>query len=262
VAAPTTSRAVNGSPSGESLDAASDEPPAPRDDEPSRSSPGKALGIAALVLLAAVLVSFFVLTLYPEEGHNLVYESAKFLIQAVIVVFIGNFLFTKYQRRVEKKRAANEFRRFLLKGLMRAYTETKKARRLLRASCLLTDNLPGIPYEGYEKHLQLINVTQLELEVLAKEVKIFRKAFSSRENAEKVRRQVRDMDESLKELVTEFETALGQFHDRKACIPLSALKHLEEFIRPHKQGGNFSKQLADRYDVAVKVLLEEGLKIY
>lgn len=223
--------------------------------------------VTAIILLIVVVA--FVVTvdgLDPTtQKPNLRFEFAKFMMQLAVVVLAGHFLVDQHQRRRSKKLAANDFRKFLLRSLTSAYTGTKKARRLLRASCVAADGSPGIPFDLYEKQMTSVNDVQLELEVLAGEVKIFSTAFSDVEGAKEVFRKIDGMEKYLGELITEFEGAKQSVGNEvsSACLKVAAeegLRYLHGFIR-RREAGTFHARFSEPYDAAIKVILEEGLKV-
>jgi hypothetical protein len=215
---------------------------------------------AALVAFGfSALLAVFIRVLKPEQGVQLIFEFAKFLIQVIVVVVAGQQVLSRIQRRAEKKRNANEFRKSLLRSLVRSYIDAKKARRLLRASCVRNDDKYGIPFDSYEKHLQLLNQVQLELEVIAKEIDFFPKAFSDPVNAEYVFGMVTRMEEYLNEVITEFETALQTFQPHTDCLPLTgepALEAARRFLLPRAEG-TFHRHFAKPFQRALRVFVEE-----
>lgn len=221
---------------------------------------------SVIILLLLAVFAVVVSNVAEDRRPELFYESAKFIMQLAVVVLAGHFLIDLNQRRRSKKTAANDFRKFLMRSLTSAYTGTKKARRLLRASCVAPNGSPGISFDLYEKHMTALNDAQLELEVLAREVRIFSKAFSDAGQAGRVYKEIRGMENYLRELVHEFESAKQSVDGAavsSACLPVApdaGLSKLHAFIQ-RRRVGTFREGFSSRYDAAIEVILDEGLKV-
>lgn len=219
------------------------------------------LALISLALLAAItLVTNHLLSQKDEKIIALGYKTIEFAIQVFLVVIAGGVVVQEYSRGQARRMALNESCKVMLRQLIQAYSRTKKARRLLRANCCLSDGLlqknsdRAVEYVAYGEQLAIINETQLELEVIARELKVIQSGFAT---SDAIRTQVKIMEKCLNELVDEFERTLGEC-DPKQPIPLSRLPKLKDFIA--KGADESFSPYSGAFHNALDMIQEEKLK--
>jgi len=194
-----------------------------------------ALGAFSLLVIMA-LVTNYLLAQADFEMKKLGYKTIELTIQVFLVVIAGGIVVQEYTRGQARRAALNESRKVMLRQLTQAYSRTKKARRLLRAKCVLVageaaeGKVRAVDYDTYNEQLGSINEIQLDLEIIARELKVIQSGFT---NSEKLRNYVKTMETSLGELIDEYERTLGAC-DPKQSIPLSRLPKLRAFIAKDK----------------------------
>jgi hypothetical protein len=233
------------------------------------------LGVALMVLLMAYL-------LFPVDRGAFGLELAKSSLQLALVVVAGGLVslvgtrFNYWRADQEKDRDEkrrrdenlDEFRKNLLERLNRAYASTKRARRLLRATALSGASASTPPYYGtddsrtivllepYDEHLQALNDTQLELEILAKDGQANTTAFS---NGQEITTAIKDMDECLKKVIKEYETMRGGFFSLDPPAKnVSEMCKLSDFVRSRSVSSIFST-FVKQYERAAQAVQREIL---
>lgn len=153
-----------------------------------------------------------------------------------------------YQRDREKRATANEFRRSILSKLIRSYSATKKAKRIIRSKCIAGGKLD---YGVYDVQLKSLIDTQLELEILNHEVKTAAQLF---DHAKDLQNAIQSMEKSLSEVVDEYKDSLL----RSECVPdvvqLGVLPMMEAFLGKTKDALNFGEQFVTPYRKAVEIV--------
>lgn len=195
------------------------------------------LALAFLVVLAVALSQYFLSR--PESKYqDLGYKTLELVIQVFFVGIAGGMIVQEYNRGQARRTAFNESRKAALRRLVDAYSRTKKIRRNLRAHC--KPSLGGEPdsarkaiaYEAYQEQFDPINTTQLELELLARELKTIRVGFSEQAV---LREKVMTMERALNKLISEFERTLATFSTGHT-IPLERVPLLDGFIAKSSEG--------------------------
>ncbi len=219
------------------------------------------LGGWALFLVVVAVVVSFLLIWGGGEFARLGYKTIELAIQVFFVVIAGGLFVQEYNRGQARRTALNEFRKTLLRNLIRAYSDTKKVRRVLRARCRVhstseaVEQERAIPYGDYDKQLGSINETQLSLEIMARELKVFDRAFAE---PEILWGCVKNMENYLGDIIDEYERTLGDFQD-ESPIPLCQLTQLSGFIAKSK-AGTFSK-FSDPFRNALDSIQKEQVNV-
>lgn len=192
-----------------------------------------ALMVVAFVAMSGLLAAYLMQNYGAETPQGkLGLKMGEFIIQMILLVVAGGVFVQSYNRGQSKKAAINDFRKTTLHSLIKAYSETKKARRTLRARvepCGVgetTESIEAISYKAYDEHMSTINDTQLSLEVIKRELDVFASAF---DKAELLIECVGIMEDYLGRIVDEYEKTLKLFHGQSS-IPLTRLQHLSAFI--------------------------------
>jgi hypothetical protein len=229
-----------------------------------RSIPKEWVGLSVVILLADV-IAIYLMIKYGRSSNNdeltkLGYETIKLSIQLFLVVLVGGIIIQKYNRSRARKDAVNEFKRATLKDLSRAYSEVKGVRRIIRAKC---EPIPGahtknsVPIKVYDEHIATINKTQLELEILGRELRIIKEVFNG---TDKLRSYIENMEKYLGEIISEYETKVKN-HIGAVSIPLSELPRLRKFIaKIENEESDFAK-FANGYRDALIIIQDERLKV-
>jgi len=228
------------------------------------------------VLLLLFLSLFLLYRLYTDSENQFFLEVAKALLQLIVVVLLGggvSLLVNYYnQQRAEREKERDnarkkeenrdEFRRKLLERLNQAYFDTKRVRRLLRAKAFSppyyrTDVAdPKVLLEPYDEHLLALNDTELDLEILERDIKASPSVFSDEMH---IATAVWHMADCLREVVTEYEVYRGSFSGEPPSKELSELPKLMDFVRSRNESpsfGPFVKQYNDAKDAIQNDLLD------
>lgn len=172
-------------------------------------------------------------------------EVGKTLLQIIAVSVLGtiatlllavyNSRRTELQKEKDLSRIANEnrsqFKKESLRRVAEAYSDVKRARRMLRAKAFTTpyyrvwndDSL--VILSIYDQYMAEINNAQLSLEIISREIKGSVTSFSRVENYQEISAKIQDIEECLKKLITEYEEKRNYFQGEP---PLLAIKHLEK----------------------------------
>jgi hypothetical protein len=161
-----------------------------------------------------------------------------------------------------RRRATNldEFRKKVLERLNRTYVDAKRARRLLRATAFsppyygrLDERATVLP-DPYDQHLRTINDTQLDLEVLRRDVEANSLAFT---HHRQLSTALEAMDDCLGKLITEYEKKRGDFNG-VSPIMVSHLNRLQDFVKSRKSSTTFGT-FVDQYKDATQTIQEDIL---
>lgn len=236
----------------------------------------KRLFVIFSIGLFTVFVILYFLLLNDEDTklYKFGFELAKLTAQMILIAFFGGILLQEYNRKRERKEARNEFRKSILKDLHRAYTDTKKSRRVLRAKCTLKDSKKTLPLTDYFEEMKNINDVQLRLEVLLIEIEIYREAFSETETItdkngnplEKLTLWVRikEMEEYLDSLIKEYESILSE-HSNENFVIIEKATALEGFmIKKEETAPNktpFQIGYSSKFKQFLETIKSENLKI-
>lgn len=231
-----------------------------------RSFPVKRVAFSFAIIFADV-IAIYLMFKFGKESKNddltkLGYETIKISIQLLLVVLFGGVFIQEYNRSRARKNAVNEFRRATLRDLSRAYSDIKGVRRILRAKCQPTSEAKlgtvddCVTLAAYDEHITTINSTQLELEILVRELKIIREVFRE---TDKLIGYIEGMEEYIKEVISEYETKSKE-HRRSVSVPLSKLPRLSALIEKNKERSDF-RIFADNYDKALTIIQKERIKV-
>jgi hypothetical protein len=149
------------------------------------------------------------------------------------------------------ERRSLEYRETLLLSIMSrataSYAKTKKARRLLRGRAIIeVDGQQVVLANQYDICFDLINEAQTDFETIARDVKTSSKAFS---DAAKTAKDLNTMDSYLNDFVGEYESMRKAFSGQEACLPLSKLPCLNDFLKPAAESGFKDLMVIPYHDV-------------
>ena len=229
-----------------------------------KSFPTKRVLVVAAVLALDVLAIYLMFRLgrNDPELKKLGYETIRLSIQLLLIVLFGGIFIQEYNHARARKDAVNEFRRAILKDLSHAYSDAKGVRRILRARCertAINGSARGdcIPLPLYDEHIAIINATQLELEIMVRELEIIKGVFK---NTKELIAHIKEMEKYLGHVITEYETNVKEYRGA-ASIPLSDLPRLRALIiKTATKEGDFEK-FSNSYHDALTIIQEERVKV-
>ena len=197
--------------------------------------------LAALFIASTALLLVFFRA--PGVG-TIEMEAAKGLLQLGVVAVAGtvvSLLLFEYQRdRNNQDKEQNLFRmnidyrdrllRTTLSNTITAYSQAKKARRMLRARAI-TEEMSRTRVQAalYDQYFDIINDAQLVLENQARDVFTSKPAFST---PEKIASNLDLMENYLSKLMSEYEKGRRRFAGEKPALGLDQLPLLDDFIAP------------------------------
>ncbi|MBV4504228.1 hypothetical protein HU751_005155 [Pseudomonas sp. BW13M1] len=203
--------------------------------------------ILTFIILMLVSIGVIAILIYTGAANKTssANDTVKAILQVVIVSGFGawvSVLMSDYQLRQQAKEKEREVRRMkleyrevLLKSVlsraMDAYGKAKTARRLFRGRGVAS-NSRHLVLEQYDHFFDQINAAQLELEVLARDVRASDRTFSEPGGLDQ---NISKMEKYLGELISEYEQLRPQFSDPMTSFTISDLPRLEDYIRPSAQ---------------------------
>jgi hypothetical protein len=216
---------------------------------------GQEIGKGLLGVISASVIGTTASLLLAE------FNSAQAELQSV-----RNHEREKEQEQIEHNRRLNEnkdeFRKEILRKANKLYTDTKKARRLLRArgfsapyAGVWNANTP-ILLEVYDKYMESINDAQLEFEVLRSEIESNKEAFL---NPELLIQNARGLEEYLGLIVSEYEKKRANFSGTPASFPIGLLKEMKDMLGPPTDSP-FIKKFSTKYKNLINSIRADLLK--
>jgi len=220
---------------------------------------------AAVVLFGLLVVALWLLDFSRPSRDleiKLGIKMLEILVQTVAVTVAGGLLVQTYLKWHSRELAINDFRRALLDGLINAYMEVKRIRRLLRASA---DHTQGgtevnpwtyLPIADYDKCLKELSVTELSLQVICRRVEIFASVFP---DATSLVDNLKGMHDYLEDVVREFERHKSFTMGHSDSLQISELSSLSGFIL-REDRSSFS-QFAKPYHEVLKALQGGAVRV-
>lgn len=140
---------------------------------------------------------------------------------------------------------------------MKAYSQSKRVRRMLRARSVR----PGesgkvIVVATYDEYIDVLNDSQLDLENLARDVKTSDLAFSK---SELIVTQLWKMEGYLNGLVKEYEEQRPLFPDTATTVPLEDHLRLADFLSSAKSSA-FRPEVVDAFHKVQQAIREDLLR--
>ena len=168
------------------------------------------------------------------------------------------------KERDEKRRRAenlDELRKDLLQRLRQAFNDFKRIKRLLRAKAFTPAYYGKLDPEAkvvlvqYDKHLQVLNDVQLDLEVIAADAEANLMVF---EHSKQIARDIKVMAEFLNDAIKESGRERGNY-DSHNPPKISDLRMLAEVVGPGGMGER-RRKFKDAYKNAVKCIQRDILE--
>jgi hypothetical protein len=219
--------------------------------------------VVVVALVGIVLLPALDLAKKDTIGFEIVKVLTQFLFVVVIGVLISLFVqnynrqrdqeVKENDRQREKEILINDLRKTVLIDLITAYSDTKKARRILMGNRLSDQR---IPYKIYDEQMRNIIETQLALELLTHQIKTFKAYFG--ENVDKlIIDKVTMMEKFLGDIIDDYKDALKGQSQIPETIVLNSLQKLNSSMGKEKL--DFGNQFVEPYRVAVKEIRQQVL---
>jgi len=198
------------------------------------------------------------------KGPDLNLEYIKSLLQMMVVVVFGTalrFVADAYQRKKSKEDERQKFKQDMLAELVKAYSEVKQLRRVLRARGRQRNGSGECLYlfKHYDKTMERISRQRLLIEGIAEQIKASRKVFTDKA---KLGNNIDVMEKYLKMIDTEWqdklptlrssEMLLGQDFPRLSEFMVAAVDKLDErpshmqFVKPYHDALELLRAEIDR----------------
>lgn len=225
------------------------------------SFPIKRVSMGVAIILVDVLAIYLMIKYGNSDVKALGYETIKISIQLLLVVLFGGIFIQEYNRARARKATVNDLRRTILRDLSRAYSDVKGVRRILRAKCESTTNNETrlaedcLPLPVYDLHISTINATQLELEIMVRELGIITGIFKEQN---KLSGYIKRMEKYLNGIIREYETTVKKYRG-KTSISLSELPRLKALML--KSAESDFDEFASSYKNALLIIQEERVKV-
>jgi len=204
-----------------------------------------AIGVFTLLVIAALI--YFKVADDPKLG----FEIVKLLVQFFLVGILGvviSLLVQKYNRQRDKELLINDLRKTVLNSLIRAYSDTKKARRIFMANRLEEDK---VFYKIYDEQLKFLIEIQLSLEILVHQIKISQVYFG--QNAENnVIQKITTMEKYLAKIIDEYKDSLKNSTAIPEYISLNDYPTISLWVGKENEENNFLKDFVTFYREAVE----------
>jgi hypothetical protein len=208
-------------------------------------------GVAGIV--AAILAWLVVTDRVAKD--TLGFEAAKLLIQFLLVGVLGlilSLLVHDHNRRRDRELLVNDLRRSLLENLIRAYSDTKRARRVIMAHRMAHGTLP---YAIYDAQMGKIIDTQLSLELLHHQVTTSHAYFG--EECGQIRDDIRKMEKFLGEIIDEYKDVLRGASGYPDRVSLPQLPQLGSMMGKEHEMHRFQPDFVLPYRSAVAKIREQ-----
>jgi len=163
------------------------------------------------------------------------------------------------ERERKNRNRREEFLRSILTRAAQAYSNVKKARRLLRARAIVRGEAGGksAVRKHYDFYLRMIIDAQLELENLAGDIQTSEGMFF---NLTALLAPLSEMESYLGKLITEYEKkAFETLHGPK-LLCLTDLPQLEGFTATSTEVGDFKKQFSGPYRAIQRAIRRDLLR--
>lgn len=215
----------------------------------------KVLILVFSIVAIAVIIGIGILR-NASQG-NVDFEIAKALTQFLLVGVLGvliSLLVQNYNRQRDKDVLINDLRKIVLTDLITAYSDTKRARRIIMGNRLYGD---VIPYKIYDEQIRNIIATQLALELLNHQITTFRNYFG--EDVNLIVANITKMEKYLGEIINEYKDALKGQSQTPETLTLASLPKLSSSMGKENEASNFLEKFADLYKITVEKIRQQVL---
>jgi hypothetical protein len=220
---------------------------------------GTLLGLTLAALFGVLIVA---LNYRPDTLPLEIAKACLNVITLAVVVQAITFIIAQSANARQAQEKHDEFRRQTLTRLHTAFTGIKGLRRRARSQLVTGDGSPGTggPYldgQSYQRAMNRVNILQLDLELLAKDIETSHGIFS---DSQAVYIEVSKMEEYLNSIVNEWEDSGSKFKAIEKSAPLSSFQALADLLGDYS-GSQFRPLFVHSYYQAgekVRASLTDG----
>jgi hypothetical protein len=195
----------------------------------------------AVVCLASIVIAVLMASVWDVKPDTLWFEIGKVIAQTGLVTGLGvvaSLLTFEYQGVRQQQQSRQEWLRSVLERADTAYTDVKRARRLLRSSALTTDQRGQelVLLVPYHEQMTAISEAQIDFETLRREVR----ASSAVMDLAPLGDAFQSLEDILDELITEWEKVLKlkKTSSEELKLKRTELKELDLFLAsPSEENG-------------------------
>jgi len=213
--------------------------------------------VFGLVGAAAVGGIIFLVASGRAVKESVEFEVVKVLVQFLLVGVLGvliSLLVQNYNRQRDKEVLVNELRKTVLTDLITAYSDTKRARRILMGNRLSGERLT---YKIYDEQIRNIITTQLALELITHQLKTHEAYFGR--NAKSIIDNVTRMEKYLGEVIDEYKDVLKGEAQVPTTLAIASLPRLSSSMGREKEANNFGKGFVKPYRSTVAEIRKQVL---
>jgi hypothetical protein len=231
------------------------------------SEPSKPKNYGIYFFLAGLLISCLIALLILYKGGGLSNEKSfereigNSLLQIISVAIIGAIIGLLSSEYAHKKEAADkrvnekllklqvetELRKETVRRIHRLYGSIKKARRMLRARAFSEPYYKsekddaGIKAQVYDMYIEIIDNSQLELELISKEIELNKNAFDF---SKQMTGYFKKMSENVfDKIISEYELNRPKFSGNPETLQIGELKSLKDFLAERRKSLMFENFL-------------------
>jgi len=211
----------------------------------------------SIVGVIAIGVIIFLVASKRAVKDTVEFEIVKVLVQFMLVGVLGvliSLLVQNYNRQRDKGVLVNDLRKTVLTDLITAYSDTKRARRILMGNRLADDRLT---YKIYDEQIRNVIATQLAFELIAHQLKTHEAYFGK--HAESIIVNVTRMEKYLGEIIDEYKDVLKAEVQIPTTLTIASLPKLSSSMGKEKEANNFGKEFVQPYRSAVAEIRKQVL---
>jgi hypothetical protein len=211
----------------------------------------------SIVGVIAIGVIIFLVASKRAVKDTVEFEIVKVLTQFTLVGVLGvliSLLVQNYNRQRDKEVLVNDLRKTVLTDLITAYSDTKRARRILMGNRLAGDRLT---YKIYDEQMRNVIATQLAFELIAHQLKTHKAYFGKQ--AESIIDNVTRMEKYLGEIIDEYKDVLKAEVKIPTTLTIASLSTLGSSMGKEKEANNFGKEFVQPYRSAVAEIRKQVL---
>jgi hypothetical protein len=209
--------------------------------------------IAAAAIGGIVFLLVFDLAKKDSVGYEIVKVLAQFLLVGVLGVLIS-LLVQNYNRQRDKEGLVNDLRKTVLTDLITAYSDTKRARRIIMGNRLADERLL---YKIYDEQIRNIIATQLAFELITHQITTHQAYFGK--NVKLIISNVTRMEKYLGDIINEYKDVLKGQSQIPETLSLSSLPELSSSMGKEKEADNFKKEFVEPYRATVDEIRQQVL---
>jgi hypothetical protein len=213
--------------------------------------------VFSLIATAAIGGIIFLLGLDLAKKDSVGFEVVKVLAQFLLVGVLGvliSLLVQNYNRQRDKEGLVNDLRKTVLTDLITAYSDTKRARRIIMGNRLSNEKLP---YKIYDEQIRNIIATQLAFELITHQITTHQSYFGK--NVKLIISNVTKMEKYLGDIIDEYKDVLRGQSQIPEILSLSSLPKLSSSMGKEREANNFKKEFVEPYRATVEEIRQQVL---